>query len=256
MSRRAVIAFFKDQVEPELHSLGFVGKRGHFVRKTGPVTQVIELQHSIYGGRVTANLGLDLEFLKPLVRWISSPALGPHAHDSTRWIRIGLVRPDRADRWWSFEPDALEECKKAVRDLGLAIIEHGVPWLESEADAPAFMRYARARLERSRCAERPDGTYLDLRLMAAILAWGGELEEARHLASLARLSWEDERARLIAARAQYQRARARTKLASVPDIQAELEALISTTRASRRSPGSPASARPRSRSGRLRSSPA
>lgn len=232
MSRRAVILAFKDEVEPELKALGFDGRRGHLVRANGAVTQAIELQHSIYGGRVTANLGLDLSFLKPLVRWIAQPALGPHAHDCTRWIRIGLVSPERADRWWSFEPDSEEAAVRAVRELGQAIIEHGVSWLDAEAARESFLRYARARIDRGRCPERPNGTYLDLRLCAAVLAWNGELEEASACVELARACWDDERERLVAARAEFQKTKSKTRMPSVPDIQRELEELISTTTAS------------------------
>lgn len=232
MSRRAVILAFKELVEPELKALGFVGRRGHFVRTQGEVAQVVELQYSIYGGRITANLGLDLSFLKPLVRWIAQPALGPHAHDSTRWIRIGMVRPERSDHWWSFEPDTIGAAQRAVRELGQAILEHGIAWLEQEAARESFLRYARAKVERGRCPERPNGTYLDLRLCAAVLAWCGQLDEAQEHAESARACWEDERSRLVAARAEFQKTKAKTRMPSVPDIQGELEELISTTTAS------------------------
>jgi hypothetical protein len=252
MSRRAVIHAFKVEVEPELKALGFDGRRGHLVRARGAVTQVIELQYSIYGGRVTANLGLDLTFLKPLVRWIAQPSLGPHAHDSTRWIRIGLVRPERSDHWWSFEPGVEEAAVRAVRELGQAIIEYGVSWLDTECERDAFLHYARARIDRGRCPERPNGTYLDLRLCAAVLAWCGQLEEAQANADLARACWEDERARLVAARAEFQKTKAKTRMPSVPDIQGELEELISTTTASSGSSAArEPSSRRRSRSARL-----
>jgi hypothetical protein len=247
MSRRAVLLAFKDKVEPELKKLGFGGRRGHMVKHLGKVTQVIELQYSIYGGRVTANLGLDLTFLKPLVRWIEQPALGPHAHDSTRWIRVGLVRPERTDHWWSFEPDSDEAADRAVDQLGQAILDYGIPWLEGEANEESFLRYARARVERGRCTEKPNGTYLDLRLCAAVLAWSGSIKEARQHVELARTCWDEERQRLVAARAEFLKTRAKTRMPSVPDIQRELEELILPTKASRPSSRT-VSARRRSRS--------
>jgi hypothetical protein len=228
MTRKRVLLAFKDEVEPELRELGFTGRRGHLIRKDGPVAQVIELQYSIYGGRVTANLGLDLSFLKPLVRWIAQPALGPHAHDSTRWIRIGLVRPERTDHWWSFEPDSDDAAVKAVRDLGQALVEHGVHWLDTESPCESFLRYAQHKVERGRCSEKPDGTYLDLRLYAAVLAWSGARDAALDCAERARKCWADERERLVAARAQFQKKKS-VRMPSVPNIQRELDELITST---------------------------
>jgi uncharacterized protein DUF4304 len=236
MPRRAVLEAFKRQIEPELKARGFCGRRGHFLRRDPHgVTQVIELQHSIYGGRLTANLGLDLEFIKPLVRWIPSPALGPHAHDATRWIRIGLVRPDHADCWWAFDADSDDGADEAARSAGRAILDHGLPWLEAESDSKSFVHYAETRLERSKCAEHPEGCFLELRLMAAVLAWHGEIGHAQLFAERARLSWPDERARLQAARMAFRKKHPQVgrKVPEVPDIQAELDRLISTTRVSR-----------------------
>lgn len=241
MARRAILNAVRTLIEPELRARGFQGRRGHLVRRLAGVTQVIELQHSIYGGRITANLGLNLDFLKPLVRWITPPAVGPHAHDSTRWVRIGLVRPDHADCWWSFDALQAGACEAAALGLGRALLEHGVPWLDLETTPKAFLKYADARLERSQTLERPQGSYLDLRLLAAVLAWNKEIAQARVVAERAAMSWQEERMRLVAARAEYRRRNLRQarRVASVPDIQAELDQLISTTMAGLISSGWP-----------------
>jgi hypothetical protein len=255
VSKQGVIRAFRELVEPDLRTRGFTGRRGHLIRRIGPVAQVVELQHSIYGGRITANLGLDLEFLKPIVRWIDRPSIGPHAHDSTRWVRVGLVQPDPRDLWWAFDDDTDEGCEEAARGLGRAILDHGISWLEAESDPAAFLRYADVRLERSRSVLHPQGCYMELRLMAAVLAWNGEIAKARVFAERARLCWDEERARLAEARAQYRRRHTSVtgRLPQVPDVQGELDDLISTTTASG-AEGS--SSRPkRSRSARMRSSP-
>ncbi|MCK6548072.1 DUF4304 domain-containing protein [Myxococcota bacterium] len=251
-----MIRAFRTLVEPELAKLGFSGEEGHLVRRIDGLTHVIELQHSIYGGRVTANLGLDLECLKPLVRWIDPPALGPHAHDATRWVRIGMVRPERADQWWSFSPDSSDETTRAAKACGRAILDHGVPWLDAEATPDAFLGWATARVERSKTPARPDGSFLDLRLMAAILAWQGRLDEARSWIDRARGAWPEERARLVDARRTYaDKHRDGQALADVPDLVAELEALIEPTTASSAPADGPSRGRPRrSRSARTRSS--
>lgn len=228
MSRQVVIRAFSRQILPQLEALGFKGRQGHFVRSTGGVTEVVELQHSIYGGRITANLGLDLDFLKPVVRWIARPRLGPHAHDSTRWIRVGLVRPERADCWWSFDTGAEDACDVAARGCGRAILDHGVAWLATERSPVAFLRFAEARLERSRSDLHPDGSYQELRLLAAVLAWNGEVTRAREVADRARQAWGEERSRLAAARATYRKKHAdhTRRMPAVPDIQLELDLLI------------------------------
>jgi hypothetical protein len=260
MPKQAVLEAFKRLIEPELKARGFVGRRGHFVRKNDPhVAQVIELQHSIYGGRLTANLGIDLDFLRPIVRWIACPTIGPHAHDATRWIRIGLVRPDRTDCWWSFDVDSEDGIDEAARSAGRAIVDHGIPWLEAECAPESFVHYAEARLERSKTSDRPEGSFLELRLMSAVLAWNGDLDGAARFGALARLCWPEERSRLQRARHEFRKKNTQLgkSVADVPDIQAELEAFISTTMASRRSISRLMTSKPkRSKSGRLRSSPA
>jgi hypothetical protein len=231
MAQQAILQAFRALVEPELKARAFRGRRGHLCRELGGVTQIVELQHSIYGGRVTANLGLNLDFLKPLVRWITAPTIGPHAHDSTRWIRIGLVRPEHVDCWWTFEAQKEDAAAEAALGLGRAVLDHGLPWLDRETTPGAFLGYANARLERSRTIERPHGSYLDLRLLAAVLAWNGEIAQARVVAERAAMSWQEERLRLVQARAEYRRKNPRNarRVPSVPDIQAELDQLISTT---------------------------
>jgi hypothetical protein len=258
MSRRTVLSAFKQIVEPELKRRGFRGRRGHFVTSEKGVTRVVELQHSIYGGRLTANLGLNLDVLKPLVRWIDAPDVGPHAHDSTRWIRIGLVRPDHVDCWWSFSTDSEDGAEEAARGLGRAIIDHGLPWLDRESTPAAFLRFAEGKLERSISIERPHGSYLDLRLLAAVLAWNGDFGRAKLLAARARESWSEEQRRLVEARDDYRRKNPQlgNRIAPVPDIQAELDQLISTTTVSSKPASDPRAQRRRSKSARLRSTPA
>ena len=79
-------------LEAVLADEGFAREGAQLVRRARGVVEVVEVQHSIYGGRVTANLGLDLVFLRPLVRWVPRPSLGPHAHDCVRWLRVEIGR--------------------------------------------------------------------------------------------------------------------------------------------------------------------
>ena len=112
------------------------------------------------------------------------------------------------------------------------LLDHGVPWLENESGAQAFLRYAHDKLDRSKSARHPRGCFPELRLMAAVCAWCEVDEDARQYAQLARELWEEERARLAAARRVYaQRHPDRgTALAGVPDLLGELERLTSPTR--------------------------
>lgn len=228
MSKTKVVAAFRRHAGPALAAQGFTGGRGHYVRRQGAVTQVIELQHSIYGGRVTANLGLDLEWLKPYVRWIPSPAVGPHAHDATRWVRVGIVSPAKADVWWSFADESeIEDCTK---NLARAVLEYGVPWLDAKSGRDAFRSYAEEKLERSRSSMRPHGSFLELRLMAAVCAWRGELTIAAQHAGWAAELWNEERERLVNARALYKKRHPeQPRLAGVPNLVQELERLIGST---------------------------
>lgn len=224
--KRRLEALFRAEAASALEAEGFTGEGVHFIRRQGRVTQVIELQHSIYGLRVTANLGLDLEWLKPPVRWIPRPALGPHAHDSARWVRLGLTTPERADRWWSFEEDDAS-IAAAARALAAALLSSGLDWLERESSPEAFLRFAEERLRRSEGVMRAVGSYLDLRLLTAVHAWRGDREAAEAALFEAKVLWPEQKARLAEARRHYkERHVGGSRLAGVPDLHKELERVV------------------------------
>lgn len=250
MCKQEVVQVFRELAAPDLRGRGFVGRQGHFIRRVGAVTQVVELQHSIYGGRVTANLGLGLEWLPPQIRWITPSSLGPHAHDCVRWVRLGLVSPARADTWWSYtdEEGSAEQAVGLLRDI---LMRHGLAWLETESSQEAFLRHAEGRLERSKSQRHPKGCFPELRTMAAVCAWSGDLVAARRYRDRAVKLWEEEKARLHAARGVYleRHHKPDQPLAGVPDLIKELEVIISPT-----TDDSPFSAEQAARARRLRSS--
>ena len=231
MSKAKALKAFRRYAVSPLKAAGFEGPRGHFVRRVGAVTQIVELQHSIYGGRITANLGLDLEWLRPEIRWIPRPVLGPHAHDAVRWIRIGLVGPEHADEWWSFQDDP-ESLEQAGVGLTQAIVEHGLPWLDEQSHGEFFLKHAEERRRRSKSDRNPHGSFAEVRLLAAVNAWLGNRKEAKRHLLLARRLWPTEKARLQAARRMYRQRHPQTqvRLARVPDLLRELERLIEPTR--------------------------
>lgn len=192
------------------------------------MTQVVELQLSIYGARVTANLGLDLRWLEPAVRWINVPKIGPHAHEAVRWVRVGVAGGGK-DKWWSFEDDSSFEV--ALDELRRAILEPGLEWLERESARTAFLRDAQARVDRSKGPRHPQGRFAELRLLAAVLAWVGRIEDARVVAEHARACWEEERQRLAQALSHFQSKfqPAPEPRLSVPDLARELDRLICPT---------------------------
>ncbi len=251
MTQKRVLARFEAHIAPILEERGFEVAGGHCVRQQDAVVQVIELQHSIYGSRFTANLGLELAWLQPMVRWIPRPELGPHAHDCTRWVRLGLVGDGGDDTWWSFTDDT-QSIKEAIEGLKQALLVDGCPWLTRQGEQAAFLHYARARLERTRTPDTPHGAFLELRLLAVVLAWSGAGDEAWSCVLKARALWDDEKRRLQHARALYKKEREKSRLKGVPDLQAELEALIEPTRGGGVLAVAPK--RRRSRSGRPKSS--
>lgn len=205
---------------------GFAGAEGHLVRPVGDVQQVVEVQLSIYGTRVTANLALDFTWLAPAIRWVSPSIVGPHAHDCTRWIRLGISGSYGKDHWWSFDtPAALVE---TIAEMRSELLGPGLGWLERESSPEAFLKDARTRLERSKGPKHLHGRFTELRALAAILAWTGRHPEARQIAEHARSVWPEEKARLDKALASY---RDRYPPDSqppgvVPDLPAELDALL------------------------------
>lgn len=220
------------ELRKRLELRGFTSEGGaHFVRQRKGVTEVVEAQHSIYGSRVTANLGLDLGWLRPLIRWIPRPDVGPHAHDCVRWIRVGLVDNDRGDRWWSYEVGDAASLAAAADALAERVDGPGLDWLQREGEAHAFLRHAEKCVERSRSRVQPEGGYLELRLLAAVLAWQGDFSAAQEVCRLASALWEEERDRLAMARKIYRRRHpeAPARLPGVPNLQRELERITEPT---------------------------
>ncbi len=213
-------------IEPQLAERGFVGAEGHLVRPGPDVQQVVEVQLSIYGTRVTANLALDFAWLAPAIRWVSPSSVGPHAHDCTRWIRLGVSGKYGKDHWWSFDTEAALEA--TVAEIRSELLGPGLGWLERESTAAAFLADARTRVERSKASRHPHGRFSELRALAAVLAWNGRPAEAREAAAHAREVWPEERARLERALALF-RDRYPPDAAPpgvVPDLPAELDALL------------------------------
>lgn len=228
---RRVDQVVRERVTEHLEPHGFEAEGSHWVRRTSGVIEVVEAQHSVYGARVTANLGLDLEWLRPLIRWVPRPQIGPHAHDCVRWIRVGLVEAEREDRWWRYEDDDEASIDKAAQDLADYVRGPGLGWIANEKTPAAFLRYAERQVERSRSQRQPDGGYLELRLLAAVHAWRGEFEEAGRICETAQAQWEEERGRLVMARKIYRSRHpaAPVRLPPVPNLQRELERLTAPT---------------------------
>src|SRR5688572_29776101 len=138
------------------------------------------------------------------LRWIPRPSVGPHAHDCIRWIRIGLCSPEKSDRWWSYGADS-----GGLEPAMLSLAEHlsgsGVQWIDRQSEPPNFIEYAREQMERSRSDRHPDGGFVELRLMAAVLAWHGDRDQALKFANRARAIWSEEKERLTKARQLYQK---------------------------------------------------
>lgn len=223
--QKPLIEAFRRYVAPALRERGFRGRAGHYLRAQGVVDQVIELQPSVFGSRVTANLGVDLRFLEPAMPWVRRARLGARAHECTRWVRIGLAGSAGADVWWSY--GSREELSLACDGLLEALLAHGLGWLDEMSSREAFLTHAAERLERSKGPRHPEGRWSELRVFAATLAWNERVEQARVVAELAESLWIEECARLSAARARYLRS-SPCAIAEIPDLQAELVRLVST----------------------------
>jgi hypothetical protein len=226
---RALLTSFDRLMSDGLKRHGFRGREGHYVRNSGSVLQVIELQVAVFGGRVTANLGLDLPWLRPATRWIQRPRLGPHAHEAVRWTRIGLVGPEASDQWWNFTEEGVgNACEAAAHAVGSAVIDDGLPWLEIESKTDAFLRHAEERVSQSKSPRHPHGRFSELRLLAAVQAWNGLDSEAKLTADFARSCWSEEKDRLSRARLHYRKnvAQSGDRVASVPDLVRELDQLL------------------------------
>lgn len=205
-----------------LEGAGFTARDDCYVRDVGPVRQIVEPQRAVYAPRITLNLGLALEPLSPFLPWISARRTSLMA-EAQRWTRLGRIRGDGQDRWWSLEPNPTS----AGKELGQELTEQGLPWLARESTPDAFMRFAEQRRARA-CSElNPEGGFGELRLSIAIRCWRCEVEEARRLLPFAESAWRVEHGRLEHARRDFGESQdLDVLLEPVPDLWDELVALV------------------------------
>lgn len=111
---------------PRMAGLGFVRRHHRWNRRKGLRVQAVDLQLSSHnthlGGRLTVNLGVGLRLRTG--GWM-------RAEDCDGWVRIGLLCPDRHDRWYGYDPRDADSVAAAL-EAALGDIEaHALPWLDS-----------------------------------------------------------------------------------------------------------------------------
>jgi hypothetical protein len=120
----------REGIGPALVAHGFGGRSSTFSRPVGDVVHLVQLQgaddNSSEGARFTVNVAV----------WVPALSTGttPSVADAHWQVRLGLLGPERADRWW--EANDLAMADAAALDI--------VAWVQAFA-LPALARIQHAR---------------------------------------------------------------------------------------------------------------
>jgi len=120
----------KQHLKPAMKELGFKCKSSTFYRQSGDVIEVLSLQKSSNNdsaeGRFTINLGTYWPNVQAVCGGEASSS-PPKEYECTVRQRLGPLFADRADYWWSVNPNTNIQIVGA--DVVEKIRDFGLPWL-------------------------------------------------------------------------------------------------------------------------------
>ena len=124
------------QVAPILEARGFVRRGQNWSRRERGAIEVVSFQRSMYntrrGARFTVNIGVTPDLVSSHI-WVAEP--------ECRWRkRIGALRPEAQDHWYSYLPDDPASVQAAVTEALDDIEAYVLPYLATASPMPLAMR--------------------------------------------------------------------------------------------------------------------
>jgi hypothetical protein len=141
-SQEIYAAALKDEVAPVLREAGFKGSGANFTLPSETHFATIGFQKSQYSDRDALKFTINLKVV-PKAVWEEMRQQRSHLpakpspntiYGNYEWNqRIGLLMPERTDRWWWVYGS--EDNTGTFTEVKRALMEIGVPALRREADA-------------------------------------------------------------------------------------------------------------------------
>ena len=130
-SAKRIDGIIREELAPLLKEVGFKKKARNFHREHADRIDVINVQASRYNDASSAKFTVNVGVYYPAIAEMSDalPVKGaPKEYDCTVHSRLGALREDRRDFWWTIEPSS--EDAYIAKDLAHNVRVYCVPWLE------------------------------------------------------------------------------------------------------------------------------
>ena len=137
-SAKRIDAIIRAELAPILREVGFKKKARNFRREHADRIDVINVQASRYSDASSAKFTVNVGVYYPAIAEMSDalPVKGaPKEYDCTVHARIGALREDRRDFWWTIEPSSDDGA--IAKDLAQNVRDYCLPWLEHMGDLDA-----------------------------------------------------------------------------------------------------------------------
>lgn len=134
-SAKRIDAIIRAELAPFLREVGFKKKARNFRREHADRIDVINVQASRYNDVSSAKFTVNVGVYYPAIAEMSDalPVRGaPKEYDCTVHARIGTLREDRRDFWWTIELSSDDAA--IAKDLAEKVGFFCLPWLERMGD--------------------------------------------------------------------------------------------------------------------------
>jgi hypothetical protein len=132
-------AMVKEVLSPGFRELGLKGSGGRYSLASSTCWALLSLQRSAYSDAVEIQFTVNLLVANRL-QWEAARAARPHLPErpSAGTIyggpaaqeRIGMVQPDRADKWWRIYPGV--DPAAVTTDVLQHVRDFAIPWLRQQ----------------------------------------------------------------------------------------------------------------------------
>ena len=136
VAMKEIVIHVANALEPH----GFKAKGSSFYRDSKDLISIINIQKSDKSSEfrlvITVNLGI---YIKSIA---DNPNMPPDIWSCQWQERIGFLLPEKRDVWW--EINSFADASNVAETLKRAIIDHGLPEIESKASVAKMLEYWRS----------------------------------------------------------------------------------------------------------------